>query len=184
MLDQVMKVVDKIVEGLVREKVHISDMQFGFTPGCGTTDAMLLARQMQEKYLSKKKKLYFAFIDLEKAFDKVPREVMWWAMQKLGVEEWLVWLVVKSMYKNARSRVTINGTFSEEIEVKVGVHQGSVLSPLLFIMVLEALSHELKSGYPKELLYAGDPVLIAESMEEFNEQFQRCKEGIKTKGLE
>ena len=54
------------------------------------------------------------------------------------------------MYTNARSRVRVNGSLSEEFSVKVGVHQGSVLSPLLFIMVLEALSIEFRTGCPWE----------------------------------
>ena len=48
----------------------------------------------------------------------------------------------------------------------MGVHQGSVLSPLLFIIVLEALSREFRTGYPWELLYADDLMISAESMEE------------------
>ena len=59
----------------------IDDMQFGFMPGRGTTDAIFILRQLQEKFLEKKLQLYFAFIDLEKAFDRVPREVIWWAMR-------------------------------------------------------------------------------------------------------
>jgi len=66
--------------------------------GKGTTDAIFSARQMQEKFSVKGKKLYFGFVDLEKAFDRVPREVIRWAMCKLGVEEWLVSAVV-SMQK-------------------------------------------------------------------------------------
>ena len=53
--------------------------------------------------------LYFAFIDLEKAFDRVPREVIWWAMRKLGLEEWII-NIVKAMYNNATSKVRINGS--------------------------------------------------------------------------
>ena len=71
-----------------------------------------------------------AFVDLEKAFDRVPRKVIWWALRKLGVDEWIVRLV-QGMYSNARSRVRVGEGYSEEFEVKVGVHQGSVLSPLL-----------------------------------------------------
>ena len=56
-------------------------------PGRGTTDAIFTARQLQEKYLGKKKDLYFAFVDLEKAFDRVPREVTRWALRQVGVEE-------------------------------------------------------------------------------------------------
>ena len=44
--------------------------------------------------------LYMAFVDLEKAFDRVPRKVIWWALRKLGVEEWIVQLV-QGMYANA-----------------------------------------------------------------------------------
>ena len=54
--------------------------------------------------------------------------------------------LVQGMYANARSRVRVGEGYSEEFEVKVGSHQGLVLSPLLFIIVLEALSCEFRSG--------------------------------------
>ena len=120
------------------------DSQFGFVPGRGTTDAMFVVRQLQEKYLTANKRLYMAFVDLEKAFDRVPRKVIWWAERKLGVMEWIVQLV-QGMYANVRSRVRVGEGYSEEFEVKVGVHQGTILSPLLFIIVLEALSGEFRS---------------------------------------
>ena len=80
-----------------------------------------------------------AFVDLEKAFDRVPREVVWWALR--CVDEWIV-LVIKAMYEDASTKVRMNGRESRVFSVKVGVHQGSVISPLLFIIVLEALSTE------------------------------------------
>ena len=150
LLEQVMKVLERILEKLICEQINMDDMQFGFMPRRGTTDAIFILRQMQEKYIAKNKKLYFAFVDLEKAFDRVPREVVWWAMRKLGVDEWIVALV-QAMYTNAKSRVRVNGSYSDVFEVNVGVHQGSVLSPLLFIMVLEALSQEFSTGCPWEL---------------------------------
>ena len=125
------------MDGLNRQLVSIDDSQFGFVPGRGTTDAIFVSKQLQEKYLAANKRLYMAIVDLEKAFDRVPQKVIWWALRKLGVEEWIVRLV-QGMYANARVRV--GEGYSEEFEVKVGVHQGSVLSPLLFIIVLEALS--------------------------------------------
>ena len=67
------------------------------------------------------KKLYFGFVDLEKAFDRVPRKVISWAMRKLGVEEWLV-SAVMSMYIGAKTVVrTVSGN-SKGFEVKVGMH--------------------------------------------------------------
>ena len=123
-----------------------------------------------------------AFVDLEKEFDRVPRKVIWWALRKLGVEEWIVGLV-QGMYANARSRVRVGEGFSKEFEVKVGVHQGSVLSPLLFIIVLEALSREFRAGVPWEDLYADDLVIIADSLEECVRRLLIWKKAIEKKGL-
>ena len=72
------------------------------------------------------------------------------------MDEWIVRLV-QGMYSIARSHVRVAEGYSEEFEVKVGVHQGSVLSPLLFIIVLEILSRELRCGVPWD-----DLVIIAE----------------------
>ena len=77
-----MKGIERVIEKIIRERISMDDMQFGFMPGRGTTDAIFILRQLQEKHLAKTKKLYFAFVDLEKAFDRVPRKVIWWAMQK------------------------------------------------------------------------------------------------------
>ena len=79
------------------------------------------------------------------------------------MEEWILRLV-QGMYANVPSRVHVCEGYSEEFEVKFGVHQGSVLSPLLFIIVLEALSCEFRSGVPWEDLYADDLVTITESL--------------------
>ena len=68
--------------------------------------------------------------------------------------------LVQGMYANAGSHFCIGEGYSEEFEVKVGVHQGSILSPLLFIIVLKALSCELRSMVPWEVLYADDLVII------------------------
>ena len=78
-------------------------------------------------------------MDLEKAFDRVPRKVISWAMRKLGVEEQLVSAVL-SMYTGAKTVIRIVYGNSKGFEVKVGVHQGSALSPLLFVIVMEAIS--------------------------------------------
>ena len=80
-----------------------------------------------------------AFVDLEKAFHSVPRKVIWWALRKLGVEEWIVKLV-QGIYANARSQVRVGERLSKEFEVKVGVHKGSELK------VLKLYSHHCAGG--------------------------------------
>ena len=108
--------------------VNIDSMQFGFMAGKSTTDAIFIVRQLQEKYLARNKELWMAFVDLEKAFDRVP-QVVWWALRCLGVDKWIV-SVIKAMYEDATVRV--NGRESKAFSVRVGVHQGSVLSPAVY----------------------------------------------------
>ena len=73
------------------------------------------------------KTLYMAFVHLEKAFHHVPWHVIWWALHKLGIEEWLV-LLIQSLYENARSRMCFGCNLSEVLSVKVGVLQGFCLN--------------------------------------------------------
>ena len=91
--------------------------------------------------------------------------------------------LVQSMYKDVRSRVRVGSGYSEEFGVKVGVHRGSVLSPLLFIIVLEVLSREFQTGCPWELLYADDLMISAESMEELLVKLKTWKAEMERKGL-
>jgi len=86
-------------------------------------------------------------VNLEKAFDRVRTEVIRWAMRKLEMEEWLV-LPLMSMYTGAKTVVrTVYGN-SSGFEVKVGMHQGSAFSPLLFMIVMEANLENLELPYP------------------------------------
>ena len=87
------------------------------------------------------------------------------------------------MYRNTKSQVRINSTFSDDFLVKVGLHQGSVLSPLLFIIVLEALSREIRSGCPEELLYADDLALVSETLAGLIEKLESWKSAMESKGL-
>ena len=95
-----------------------------------------IMRQLQEKFIEKKKKLYHVFVELEKAFDRVPRKAIEWALRRQKVPERLM-TAVMSLYVESRSRVkTVAGT-SEAFEIRVELHLGSAFSPLLFITVME-----------------------------------------------
>ena len=103
-------------------------------------------------------------------------------MRVVGVPEWIV-VIVQAMYNRAKSKVRVNGSYSDKFEVKVGVHQGSVLSPLIFIIVLEALSTEFCTSCPWELLYADDLVLIGETLDLLMEKLKLWKDNMENKGL-
>ena len=89
---------------------------------------------------------------------------------------------MQGMYANKRSHVRVGEGYSEEFKVKVGVHQGSVRSPLLFIIVLEALSREFCSGFHWEDILADDLGIIAESLEECVRRLLIFKEAMEEKG--
>ena len=121
LLEHAMKVLERVIEGRVRKIVKIDDMQFVFMAGRTKTDAIFIVRQLQEKYLARNKELWMAFVDLEKAFDRVPREVVWWALRYLGVDEWIV-SVIRAMYEDATTKVKLNRRESKAFSVRVGVH--------------------------------------------------------------
>ena len=106
------------------------------------------------------------FVDLEKAFIRVTREVVWWALRKVGVEEWLV-KVIQFMYVGLTTAVRRKGEESKKFEVKVGVHQGFVLSHLLFTIVLEGLSKHFRKGFLCELFCADDLEVLAKCIERY-----------------
>ena len=92
LIDHVMKTVERVVEALIRRNINIDEMQCGFMPERCTTDAIFILLQLQEKHMAANKPLFLAFVDLEKAFDSVPRKIIWWAMRNLVLKSgWCVW---------------------------------------------------------------------------------------------
>ena len=72
LLDQVMKVFERVLERKIRNLVSLDDVQYGFRPGRDTIHAIFIVRQIQEKFIAQKKDLWMTFVDLEKAFNRVP----------------------------------------------------------------------------------------------------------------
>ena len=128
---------ERIIEARLREIVDIRENQFGFRPGMSTQEPVFALRQLQEKCREKNKDLHMVFVDLEKAFDRIPRDLIWWCLRKKGVpEEYVKKLkIVQDMYRSSKTQVVTQKGEIEYFPIEVGLHQGSALSPLLFIII-------------------------------------------------
>ena len=90
---------------------------------------------------------------------------------------------IMSLYDGARTRVRVGSAYSEEFQVKDGVHQGSVLSPLLFAIVVDVIAENARRSVVSELLNANHLVLMSKDMEDLKERFWDWKDALESKGL-
>ena len=110
LMEHSMKVWEKILEGRLREIVEIDENQFGFQQGKSTVDAIFVMRQLHERGIEGEKELFHIFVGFKKAFNRMPREAIVWALRRQNVPERLTTLVM-AVYVNSRSMVkTLVGT--------------------------------------------------------------------------
>ena len=144
-----MKVWERIIEARLRDNVEISKQKYGFMPGKGTTNVMFALRMLMEKYREGQRELHCVFVDLEKAYGRVPREELWYCMRKSGIVEKYVQLVQDMCDESeAVGKVRCAVGTTESFKVKVGLHQGSALSPFLFAAIMDRLTNEVSRGPP------------------------------------
>ncbi|KAK3537251.1 hypothetical protein QTP70_005486 [Hemibagrus guttatus] len=167
-----MKVWERVVEARLRKVVEICEQQYGFMPRKRTTDAIFALRIFMEKYRDGQRELHCVFVDLEKAYDRVPREELWYCMRKSGVAEKYV-RVVQDMYERSRTVVRCAVGQTEEFKVEMGLHQGLALSPFLFAMVMDQLSEEVTQESPWTMMFADGIVICSESREQVEENLER-----------
>ncbi|KAK3538516.1 hypothetical protein QTP86_006682 [Hemibagrus guttatus] len=120
--------------------------------------------------------------NLEKAYDRVPREELWYCMRKSGVAEKYV-RVVQDMYERSRTVVKCAVGQTEEFKVEVGLHQGSALSPFLFAIVMDQLSEEVRQESPWTMMFADDIVICSESREQVEENLERWRFALERRGM-
>ena len=93
LIGHTMKLWERIIERRLRRDLTFSNQQYGFMLGKSTTDALFALRVLMEKYREGQKELHCVFVDLDKAYDKVPREEVWYCMRKSGLAEKCVRIV-------------------------------------------------------------------------------------------
>ncbi|KAK3550594.1 hypothetical protein QTP70_000683 [Hemibagrus guttatus] len=182
LMSHTMKVWERVVEARLRKVVEICEQQYGFMPRKSTTDAIFALRILMEKYRDGQRELHCVFVDLEKAYDRVPREELWYCMRKSGVAEKYV-RVVQDMYERSRTVVRCVVGQTEEFKVEVGLHQGSALSPFLFAIVMDQLSEEVRQESPWTMMFADDIVICSESREQVEENLERWRFALERRGM-
>ena len=91
--------------------------------------------------------MHCGFIDLEKAYDRVPREKLWGCLRLAETSECYI-TIIKDMYDGATTTVRSAAELTEEFKVGVGLHQGSALSPFLFAVIMDKLTEDIRKDAP------------------------------------
>jgi hypothetical protein len=150
LMTHTMKLWERVIEHRLRGMTHITMNQFGFMPGRSTMEAIFLIRQFMERYKEQKKDLHMVFIDLEKDYDKIPKNLMWWAMDKHKVPTKYVTLI-KNMYDKVVTSVRTTDGDTNVFPINIGLHQDSTLSPYLFALAIDEVMRYIQGDIESRL---------------------------------
>ena len=136
------KVLAKVI--LSRLLEHVVDLvlpesQCGFRRGRSTIDMIFVTRQLQEKCCEQHQDLYLAFVNLTKAFDTVNRELLWNFLRKFGCPPTFI-AILQQFHTGMCAQVVMAGSQSSSFPVEVGMKQGCVLAPIIFNLLLVAIT--------------------------------------------
>ena len=158
-----------------------SEQQYGFIPGQSTTYALFDLRVLMEKY-RECQELYCVFVDLEKAYHKVPREEVWYFTRTSGLASKYV-RIVQDMYDDSTTAVRFAVGVTEGFEVKVGLHQGSALRPCLFAMEMDMMTDDIREEAPWTMMFADDIFICSESKKRIEEKLESRRYTLERRGI-
>jgi len=180
-------VLEKRIRAITERKVL--EEQGAFRRGRSCVDQLFIVRQLGEKIIEKNRRMLMVCVDLEKAYDRVDRELLWKVLRTYGVNGALM-RAVKSLYENSKACVIVQGKESDWFKVGQGVRQGCTMSPWLFNIFMDNIVREAKQrfdggvemelGTIQLLLFADDLMLVAERDEDA-ERNMKVLEEVMTK---
>jgi hypothetical protein len=141
---------------------------------------IFLIRQLIERCREQKKDMHMIFIDLEMVYDEVPKNVMWWALQKHKVSSKHITLI-KDMYDNIVTSVWISDRDINDFLINIGLHQVSALSPYLFALVIDEVIKDIQGGIPWYMLFVDDVVLTDECRMGVHQKLELCRGTLEAK---
>jgi hypothetical protein len=135
-------IINKRIQVWAQENDITGEFQAGFKPGYSTIDNIFVLMACVQKQFALNRKLYVAFIDFEKAFDSINRNLLWPILDKNGIKGKL-FRCIKSMYSNVKARVRSGAKLTPYINCSAGVKQGDNCSPVLFSLFINELAIEI-----------------------------------------
>jgi Reverse transcriptase (RNA-dependent DNA polymerase) len=135
-----------------------------------------------ERHREQKKNLHMIFIYLEKAYDKISRNIMLWALKRKLVPTKYVTLI-NDMYTNVVTCVRSCDDESDTFHIKIGLYQASTLSPYFFILVMNEIIKDIQGDIPWCMLFADDVVLIDESRIGVNQKLELWRQTLESKSF-
>ena len=116
-----MKLWERVIEHRLRKHAKIAKSQFGFMLGRSIMEMIHILRKLIERYRMTEKDLHMVFIDLEKTYDRVPRDVLWWALKKKAVLFKYV-SIIRDMYEAVVTNVRTCGRLTDEFPITIEVY--------------------------------------------------------------
>lgn len=192
-LSTVARIYGRVLKLRIEKELDESEEQNGFRAGRSCTDGVFTLKNLIEKRVERGREVHLVFVDLQKAYDTVPLNKLWPAMEKNRISKTYI-SAVRKVYCGCKSYIKVGGNTSEEFGVSKGLRQRCSIAPLLFKIYIEESLKKWKRrcrgmGLPIDdfmlytLFFADDQVLITGDRDDASYMLRALKKEFKEFGL-